>query len=122
MSSSRIPSKTNPTVEELQRQNADLQDRLDESLDTLKAIREGAVDAFIVGECFYTLEGADRPYRLFVEEMQQAVATLSADGTIAYGNRQFADLIKMPHEKIVGMNLSAVVAPEDLEICRRTSG
>src|SRR5580765_7281239 len=112
MSTPRIPSKRNPTVEELQRQNADLQERLDESLDTFQTIREGGVDAFVVGERVYTLEGADRPYRLFVEEMQQAAATLSADGTIAYGNRQFADLLKMPHEKIVGMNLSDVVAPE----------
>src|SRR5436190_24399035 len=106
MNTSRIPSKTNPTVEELQRQNADLQERLSESLDTLDAIREGTVDAFVVGERVYTLEGAERPYRLFVEEMQQAAATLSADGTIAYCNRQFADLLNMPHEKIVGMNLS----------------
>jgi len=121
MSSSRIP-RSNADVEELRRQNADLQEKLGESLETLQAIREGAIDAFIVGERVYTLEGADRPYRLFVEEMQQAVVTLSADGTIAYCNRQFADLLKMPHERIVGMNLAELVADEDLPTCRNASG
>jgi PAS domain S-box-containing protein len=122
MNPSRTQSKGNPTLEELQRRNADLQEQLDESRETLQAIREGTVDAFLVGERVYTLEGADRPYRLFVEEMQQAVATLSKDGTIGYCNRQFADLLSIPHERVVGMNLSEVVAAEDLEACRQMSG
>ena len=118
----RTPSKNNPAVEELQRQNAELQQKLDESLETLQAIRDGAVDAFLVGGSVYTLEGADRPYRLFVEEMQQAAATLGGDGTIAYCNRQFAELLKMPHEKIVGMDLRDFVVKEDQKISYRKSG
>jgi PAS domain S-box-containing protein len=114
--------KKNPTIEELQQQNAELKGQLDESLETLQAIREGAIDAFLVGDRVYTLEGAERPYRLFVEEMQQAVATLSVDGIIAYCNRQFAELLKLPHERIVGMNLSELVASEDVDICRRAAG
>ena len=51
----------------------------------------------------YTLEGADRPYRLFVEGMQQGAATLYADGTIAYCNQQLADLLKVPHSRMVGL-------------------
>jgi PAS domain S-box-containing protein len=122
MSTSRLPSKDDPEVEELRRQNTALQQRLDEALSTIEAIREGTVDAFLVGERVYTLEGAERPYRLFVEEMQQAVATLSTDGTIAYGNRQFSELLRLPHEKIVGMNLCELVAPEDVPACRKASG
>src|SRR5262245_47473769 len=103
--STSLPSKDKPTLEELQEQNHELQQRLDEALGTVEAIREGAVDAFLVGDRVYTLEGAERPYRLFVEEMQQAVATLSTDGTIGYCNRQFAELLKVPHERVVGMSL-----------------
>src|SRR5262249_29412151 len=86
------------------------------------AIRDGSVDAFLVGEQVYTLEGADRPYRLFVEEMQQGVATLSEDGTIRFCNRQLATLLEMPHERIVGMKLADLVDSEDAAVCRRTSG
>jgi len=122
MSTSRLPFRNNSEIEELRRKNSELQHRLDEAKDTIDAIRDGAVDAFLVGERVYTLEGAERPYRLFVEEMQQAVATLSSDGTIAYCNRQFAELLKLPHERIVGLNLYDVVAPEDVPKCREASG
>ena len=50
-----------------------LQQRLDEAESTLAAIRAGAVDAFVVdrgaGERVYTIEAADRRYRLLVESM-----------------------------------------------------
>src|SRR6185436_7910863 len=122
MSRPRTPSTSHPSIEEMQRQNAELQQRLDESLDTLRAIREGAIDALVVGDRIYTLEGAERPYRLFVEEMQQAVATLTDDATIVYCNRQFADLVRIPHERIIGMNLAVLTAEENRESCLLKSG
>ena len=67
---------------------AGLRLRLEEAEETIRAIHSGAVDAFVVevpnGARIYTLETADRPYRLLVEEMQQGAITLSDDGTIAY--------------------------------------
>ena len=63
------------------------------------------------GHRIYTLQGADRPYRLLVEEMQQGAATLHADGTIAYCNRRLAELLKAPHEKLVGAALHDFVSP-----------
>src|SRR5262245_40410590 len=84
----------------LRAEHAELLRRVKEADDTLRAIREGAVDAVVVheaqGDRIYTLEGADLPYRLFVEQMQQGAATLHADGTIAYSNQRLADLLKMP--------------------------
>ena len=45
----------------------DLQRRLDEAEETLRAIREGEVDALVIdhpeGEAIYTLTSADYPYR-----------------------------------------------------------
>jgi signal transduction histidine kinase/ActR/RegA family two-component response regulator len=108
--------------DELQARNAELQKQLDEAQETLRAIRDGSVDAFVVKDTVYTLTGADRPYRLFVEEMQQAAATLGADGTILYCNRHFTNLLNSSHEKLMGMNLRELVAEEDREKCLQTTG
>jgi hypothetical protein len=65
---------------------AELRRRLEEAEETIRASQTGAVDALVIsepaGNGIYTLEGAERPYRLLVEEMQQAALTLFADGTI----------------------------------------
>ena len=96
-------------------QIARLQLRLDEAEETLRAIRGGAVDAFVVeaagGPKVYTLETADRPYRLLVEQMQQGALTLASDGTIAYGNRRFADLVGRPLAGLVGAAFSDFIPP-----------
>src|SRR6185436_6143400 len=61
----------------------------------------------------YTLEGADRPYRMFVEEMQQGVATLHRDGTVFYANRRLAEMLGVPHDGLVGQTLEEFVVPDD---------
>src|SRR5512145_559869 len=105
------------TVEALQQQNAELQSRLEGAEETIRAIQQGAVDAFVLEELgrhrVYTLEGAEHPYRLFVERMQQGVATLYADGSILYCNRRLADLLEVPHGELVGASLRDFVAPDD---------
>ena len=86
---------------------AEMQLRLEEAEETIRAIRSGSVDAFLVevptGAKVYTLDSADRPYRLLVEEMQQGAITLSSDGTIAFCNRRFADLVGKPLERLLGI-------------------
>jgi PAS domain S-box-containing protein len=104
------------TVETLQAENDELRIQLREAEETISAIRTGAVDALVVeepaGHRVYTLEGADRPYRLFVEEMQQGAVTLQADGTIAWCNRQLVELLKIPQEKLVGAALHDFISPD----------
>ncbi len=69
---------------------AELEARLREAEETLDAIRNGDVDAVVVGgpsgQQVYTLENADRPYRVLIEQMQEGAVTLSEDGTILYCN------------------------------------
>jgi PAS domain S-box-containing protein len=93
----------------------ELRRRLEEAEETLRAIRDGSVDAFVVeaqdGHRVFTLEGADRPYRLLVERMPVAAATLQADGTIVYGNGRLAGLLGVPHEKLIGSVLGEFVTP-----------
>ena len=85
----------------------ELRQRLEEAEETIRAIRSGTVDAFVVevpdGARVYTLESADRPYRLLVEKMQQGAITLSNEGAIAYCNRHFADLVERPLERLIGI-------------------
>ena len=57
------------------------------------------------GESVYTLEGADRPYRLLVEAMQQGVAVLNPDGVILYCNPCLAVLFNMSVEKMTARML-----------------
>ncbi len=53
------------------RENTDLRARLDQAHDALQAIRTGGMDGLVVegpkGDRIYTLEGADHPYRIFLE-------------------------------------------------------
>ena len=62
--------------------------RLEESESILRAIRNGEVDALVVntpeGDQIFTLSGAEHPYRLMIEMMQEGAAILAANGTIFY--------------------------------------
>lgn len=84
--------------------------RLRESEETLDAIRAGEVDAVVVGgpagQRVYTLENADRPYRVLVEQMQEGAVTLADDGTILYCNQRFATLTGKAHDSIIGQPIS----------------
>src|SRR5215475_7587996 len=75
----------------------DLQRRLDEAEDTLRAIREGEVDALVIdspkGEVIYTLTSADYPYRLMIDEMNEGAVSVSPDSYILYSNRNFAGIL-----------------------------
>ena len=94
----------------------DLRERLREAEETLEAIRNGEVDALVVQRgpesAIYTLENADRPYRLLVERMQEGALTLSPEGRVLYCNRRLAELIGAEPEKIVGAALSDYAAED----------
>src|SRR3954451_8562455 len=84
----------------------ELRNRLREAEETLSAIRNGEVDALVVsgpgGDQVFSLKGAEQPYRVFVEQMQQGALTLAPDGTILFCNRRFAEFIKMPLQRVIG--------------------
>ena len=105
------------THEQLLGDVADLRVRLSDANEVLSAIRIGDVDAVLVqgpqGDQLFTLQGADEPYRILIEEMTQGAVTLSADGSILYCNRRFADLLKTPLEGIVGRAFDTFVAPAE---------
>jgi PAS domain S-box-containing protein len=96
----------------------DVETQLAEALETLRAIRNGEVDALVVsdgtpGEQVFTLASADRPYRMFVESMREGAATVSQDGSVLYANRRLAELLGRPLSRIFGAPLSSFVVPAD---------
>jgi PAS domain S-box-containing protein len=97
-----------------------LRARLEEAEETIEAIRSGKVDALVVagprGEQIYTLHGADHSYRVLLEDMNEGAATLLADGSLLYCNKAFAEILKMPIEKVIGSSANDFVAPSDRQL------
>ena len=94
-----------------------LRARLKEAEETLRAIRRGEIDALVMagaqGDQVYTLEGADHSYRVFLEQMHEGAATLTADHVILYCNRRFADLLATPLEEVIGSSIDRFVRAAD---------
>jgi PAS domain-containing protein len=88
--------------------------RMTAAEDTLRALGAGEVDAFVVtdkdfGMRVFTLTTADRPYRMFVQNMRDGAATLSEDGLILYANGRLATLLARSREQVMGSLLSDFV-------------
>jgi PAS domain S-box-containing protein len=111
-------------IEELQR-------RLEEAEETLRAIRQGEVDALVIegpkGEVIYTVTSADYAYRLMIDEMNEGAVSVSPDSFILYSNRNFANILGFG-ENASGVPFGDYVVPEmrdqfleDLEQAREES-
>ena len=106
-----------PDVEALERENEDLRSQVREFRETLDAIRSGEVDAIVVsrGESsqVYALEGADHPYRVLVENIQEGALTLTVEGMVLYANAAFAAMRGLPLNAVLGASLADHLAPRD---------
>ncbi len=98
----------------------DLQERLDEAEQTLRALRNGEVDAIVAagpdGDRVYTLKGADEAYRIMVQGMAEGALTLTADGLILFSNEQFAAMLRSPLERVIGSRMQDFIAPENADV------
>jgi PAS domain S-box-containing protein len=73
---------------------------------TVDAIRNGSVDALVVGgEQVVMLDSAQRFYQAAVDRMQQGVVIVNAQGIIAYANQRMATLLGTPRERVAGTSL-----------------
>jgi signal transduction histidine kinase len=108
------------TREDLLKRIRDLQEHLDETEETLRALRGGEVDAIVAsgpeGDRVYTLKGADQAYRIMVQKMAEGALTLTADGLILFSNEQFAAMLRSPLERVIGSRLQDFLAPENAGI------
>ena len=105
------------TGEDLLERVRNLQERLDETEETLRAIRNGEVDAIVVSgpdrDRVYTLKGADEAYRILVQNMAEGALTLTLDGLILFSNEQFACMLGIPLERVIGSSIHDFVVAED---------
>src|SRR5271165_288487 len=117
-----MPLDTQPlqTQDDLLDRLRELQARLDEAEETLRAFTSGEVDAIVApgpeGDRVYTLKGADETYRVMVQEMAEGALTLTLDGLILFSNKQFAGMLRSPLERVIGYRILDFVAPEDAHI------
>jgi PAS domain S-box-containing protein len=105
------------TREQLLLELEELTARHQEAEETLEAIRSGGVDALVVAtepgkEQLFTLEGADRVYRVFLESMSEGAVTLGGDGLILYANAAAHRLLIGRPEGLVGGPLRDLVCDD----------
>ena len=95
----------------------ELRSQLRAAEDTLRALRAGEVDALVVtragGDHVVTLQGADLPYRILLEQMYAGAVTLTPDGVIVYCNQRFADIVRTPLARVIGSALRRFVPPAE---------
>jgi len=81
-----------------ERLNAELKRRLEEAEDTIRAIRDGEVDALVMRnpsqqDEVFTLEGGTESYRAFMEAMDIGGAAVDTSGRVLYANKALCDLV-----------------------------
>ncbi|HEU4510678.1 MAG TPA: ATP-binding protein [Pyrinomonadaceae bacterium] len=119
-------------ITQVDEETAELQQRLYEAEETLRAIREGEVDALVIdgpkGEVIYTLTSADYPYRLMIDEMNEGAVSVSPDSFILYSNRHFGSILGLSEGNASGVPFGDLIIPEhrgqfleDLKIARGQS-
>jgi PAS domain S-box-containing protein len=109
--------KRNQFQPQIKDETAELKSRLEETEETLRAIQQYMVDAFVVnrenGIQVVTLNESEIPYRMMVESMNEGAVTLIPDGTIFYCNTRFSEMIGRDCEKLIGTSFQDLIALEE---------
>ena len=116
------------------RENAELRQRLKEAEDTLQALRNGEIDALIVGDDIYTLESAQSASNRFrgdvLAQMDDAVVVMDSDDNVIYLNpaaeRQYgltgSQVLGLPREHLYGLEWLEAGDQADARRCLREVG
>ncbi len=96
----------------------DLRMRLEEAEETLRAIRNGEVDALVIpkpqgGDEIFELKGAEHLYRVFVDTMNEGAATLTPEGIVLYCNNRLAGMLRTSPDRVVGSSIYQFIPPEE---------
>lgn len=100
---------------QLLKENEALRFRLAEAFEALNIIRlkeaDALVEAGLDGNGIFSLTSAESPYRIFLEEMEEVVLTISAKGIILYCNKKFAQLLGYTVEQLTGSYFHQFIIP-----------
>lgn len=98
-----------PRLDGLPKSREELLRRLEEAEETIRAIREGEVDALVVqamaDEQVFTLHGGDYSYRAFMETMSHGAVALNANGEVLYANTALTTILGKPLTQLQGRTL-----------------
>lgn len=101
----------------LRQETAALRVVLTKPEDTLRALHAGEADAFTVdtssGVRLVTRDGAERPYRVIVEAMNEGAVSATLDGVIVYCNPCLAAMVGVERRKIIGSSLLTYFSDAD---------
>ena len=104
-------------TDQLLAENAELRSRLEEAEETLRAIREGEVDAVIVsgskGDRLFALSETENLHRLMVETMNEAGLVTAPDGLLVFCNGRACALLGRSNDHLLGHDLGEFVTPAD---------
>jgi PAS domain S-box-containing protein len=102
---------------DLLRQNAILQERLDEYKELVEAIRSGSIDALAINKDgrhdVFTLESTDYIYRVLVENFGESALNITENGLIMYANTAFENLLGCSASSITGTDLHELIDESD---------
>lgn len=105
------------TRKDLLEEIARLRSRLETVQSALNVLQTGGADSLLVpgsnSAQIFTLRGEQEPYRVFVETMNEGAAMVVEDGTIAYSNQRFADMVGTPLEKVMGSPFQQFIPQAD---------
>ena len=90
--------------------------------EVIYAIHHGDVDAFVVMKGtnpeVITLAGADEPYRVLVQRMNEGVVTVDPDGYILFVNDRLSELTGLPTDELIDRHVATLFAGEAPEFVR----
>jgi PAS domain S-box-containing protein len=98
-----------------------MKSKLVEMEQTISSIQSGKVDALIIHNddkrsAIYTLEGADEPYRILIENLSEGALTVTEQGKIIHCNNHFCDLIKVSDSNLANTALSDYLPLEQRQV------
>jgi PAS domain S-box-containing protein len=86
----------------------------DDAEQVIRAIHHGDVDAFVVMKGtdpqVVTLAGADEPYRVLVQRMNEGVLTVDPDGYILFVNDRLSELTGFPTDDLIDRHVATLFA------------
>jgi PAS domain S-box-containing protein len=84
----------------------------DDAEQVIHAIHHGDVDAFVVMKGtdpqVVTLAGADEPYRVLVQRMNEGVLTVGSDGCIIFVNDRLSELTGFPTDDLIDRHVATL--------------
>lgn len=102
---------------------AELRRRLEEAEETIRAIREGEIDALVIRnqaleEEVFTLEGGPEPFRKFIEAMDLGAAAFDAEGRMLYANTALGELLGLTTDELLVRGIGAALDPANAATVR----